>query len=267
MKLTIIGCSGSMSGRTSPASAYLVQASGGDPELGGRERTWSVLLDLGPGAMGKLLNYLDPAMLDAIVMSHLHADHCADIVGMQVYRRWYPEGALSRIPVYSPGDGMARTRGISGDPATEDYAGEFEFVQVAPGNTVNIGPLHCEFFAAEHTIPALGIRVTAPSERDPQELVTLTYTGDTDYCETEVAAALNAHVLLSEAGFVEGRDTVRGVHMTGKRAGELAEAAHAERLLLTHMQPWTDVEDNVRDARAAFSGPVTAVAAGDLYEI
>ena len=121
MKLTIVGCSGSMSGKEGAASCYLVQAKGVDPEFGGAERTWSIVLDFGPGAMGALLNYVDPAMLDAMILSHLHADHCADIVGMQVYRRWYPEGALSVIPVYSPGDGVARTRGISDDPAAETY--------------------------------------------------------------------------------------------------------------------------------------------------
>ena len=84
MKLTVIGCSGSMSGRRSAASSYLLQATGADPALGGHARTWSVILDFGPGAMGQSLNYLDPALLDAMVMSHLHADHCADIVGMQV---------------------------------------------------------------------------------------------------------------------------------------------------------------------------------------
>ena len=267
MKLTIIGCSGSMSGRAAAASSYLVQAVGADPQLGGAPRTWSAILDFGPGAMGQSLNYLDPAMLDAMIMSHLHADHCADIVGMQVYRRWYPEGALAKIPVYSPGDGARRTRGIADDPLEEDYAGEFDFVQVAAGDQIQIGPMRIEFYQALHTIPALGIRITGPSQADPASPVTLTYTGDTDYCEGEVAAARGADLLLSEAAFESQRDEVRGVHMTGTRAGELARDAGAKRLLLTHLQPWTDPRTNVRDAAAVYSGEVAAVRAGEVYEI
>ena len=137
MRLTVIGCSGSMSGRFSAASAYLLQADGEDED--GRLRTYSAVLDFGPGAMGQLLNYLDPADLDAMVLSHLHTDHCADIIGMQVYRRWLPGGPLARIPVYSPGDGQYRTRQLGGDPDEETYEGEFEFKQIGPGDVVGPG--------------------------------------------------------------------------------------------------------------------------------
>ena len=90
MRLTIIGCSGSMSGPQSSASSYLVQADGVDTD--GALRTYSIVLDLGPGSMGQLLRHLDPAQLDAIAISHCHADHMVDLVGMHVYRRWLPTG-------------------------------------------------------------------------------------------------------------------------------------------------------------------------------
>lgn len=264
MKLTIIGCSGSMSGKESPASAYLLQAKGDDD---GIERTYSLILDFGPGAMGHLLRYADPAMIDAMIFSHLHADHCVDIVGMQVFRRWYPEGALPQIPVFSPGDGAARTRGIADDPVDENYIGEFDFHQVNAGSTLTIGPFHVEFFHAWHTIPALAVRISGPSESDPCKSVTFTYTGDTDYIASVVQAAQKVDLLLSEAAFEEGRDTVEGVHMTGLRAGTLAADAGAKKLLLTHLQPWTSVHKTVADAQKVFKGSVHAVTAGETFEI
>lgn len=100
MRLTILGCSGSMSGPDGAASSYLLQADGYDDD--GKLRTYSIVMDFGPGAMGQLLRHLDPAELDAVFLSHLHADHCVDITGMQVYRRWFPTGPLPRIDVYSP---------------------------------------------------------------------------------------------------------------------------------------------------------------------
>ncbi|VEI14003.1 MBL fold metallo-hydrolase [Trueperella bialowiezensis] len=265
MKLTVIGCSGSMSGAQSPASSYLVQAEGED-DAGG-SRTWSLVVDFGPGAMGHLMKYVDPARVDAIVISHLHADHCVDLVGMQVYRRWYPEGALSQLPVFSPGDGAERTRGIAGDPEGETYETEFDFQRVVPGDTVQVGPMCVEFFEANHTIEAVSIRITGPSEEDPQRSVVLSYTGDTDYAPTVVEAAQDADVLLSEAAFEEGRDEARGIHLTGKRAGEIATEAGVKRLLLTHLQPWTSRKRTASDAQAVYDGEVTVVSAGDVYTI
>ena len=264
MRLTVIGCSGSMSGRFSAASAYLLQADGEDED--GRLRTYSAVLDFGPGAMGQLLNYLDPADLDAMVLSHLHTDHCADIIGMQVYRRWFPGGPLARIPVYSPGDGQYRTRQLGGDPDEETYEGEFEFKQIGPGDVVEIGPMKLEAFAADHTVPCVGLRVSGPSDLGPGN-ATLGYTGDTDLCDTEVEMARGVDLLLAECAFEDGRDSVRGVHMTGSRAGELAQRAGAARLLLTHLQPWTDPEAVRRSAERVYEGPVRAVLPGEEHRV
>ena len=74
MELTIVGCSGSVSGPDSTASCYLVRA----PYEG---RTYALVLDLGPGSFGQLYRYLDPAQVDAIGLSHLHPDHCLDLTG------------------------------------------------------------------------------------------------------------------------------------------------------------------------------------------
>jgi ribonuclease BN (tRNA processing enzyme) len=81
MRVTIVGCSGSFPGPQSPASCYLVQA-----EHEGR--TWSMVLDLGSGALGPLQRYLDPTTLDAVVLSHLHADHFLDLCGLYVMQRY-----------------------------------------------------------------------------------------------------------------------------------------------------------------------------------
>ena len=95
MKLTIVGCSGSLSGPDSAASSYLVQAPYQD-------RTFSLLLDCGPGAMGALYRYLDPREVDAIALSHLHADHCLDLCGYYVAARYSPTAPWPRRPVYGP---------------------------------------------------------------------------------------------------------------------------------------------------------------------
>ncbi|MGO1593435.1 MAG: MBL fold metallo-hydrolase, partial [Ancrocorticia sp.] len=215
MKLTILGCSGSMSGPEGAASAYLLQAQGVDGN--GKAKTYSITLDFGPGAMGQLLRHLDPADLDAMFFSHLHADHCVDIIGMHVYRRWFPTGPLPAIDVYSPADGLVRTRQIGGDSDEETYANEYRFQEFGPGASVNVGPMQIEAFAAQHPVPAVGLRITGPSEADPRAEVTFGFTGDTDMCEGAVQMARGVDLLLSESAFEDGRDDARGIHMTGTR--------------------------------------------------
>src|SRR6478609_11760508 len=96
MRLTVVGCSGSFAGPDSPASSYLLQA-----EHEGR--TWSIVLDLGNGALGPLQRYVDLADIDAVFVSHLHPDHCVDVCGLYVTRKYRPGGPLpARLPVHGP---------------------------------------------------------------------------------------------------------------------------------------------------------------------
>jgi ribonuclease BN (tRNA processing enzyme) len=88
MRLTVVGCSGSVPSADSPASCYLVQAHDG-------ERRWNVLLDLGSGALGPLHRHVDPADVDAVLLSHLHADHCLDLCGLYVVLKYAPRDGTS----------------------------------------------------------------------------------------------------------------------------------------------------------------------------
>ena len=91
MRLTIVGCSGSYPGPDSPASCYLLEHDG-----------HRILLDMGNGSVGALHRYGDPYDLDAILISHLHVDHCIDLTSYYVMRTWHPDGAHPCLPVYGP---------------------------------------------------------------------------------------------------------------------------------------------------------------------
>ncbi|MBC7550889.1 MAG: MBL fold metallo-hydrolase, partial [Cellulomonas sp.] len=96
MRLTVVGCAGSFPSAQSAASSYLVEA---DDDAG---RTWRVVLDLGNGAFGPLQRYCEPTGVDAFAISHLHADHAADLVVLGVYRRYHPGGPCGPVPVFGP---------------------------------------------------------------------------------------------------------------------------------------------------------------------
>lgn len=263
MKLTIIGCSGSMSGPKSAASSYLIQATGNDPRTG-NPRVWSVVFDMGPGSFGQLWNHLDPKELDAVVFSHGHADHMADIISLEVYNRWNPSGPVPPISVYGPAGIGCRTAQIDGWATEQEMSDVFDFRALEDQVSFSVGPMKITPFAARHSVPTFGYRIEAPAESVESEPVIFAYTGDTDTCDSILQMAQGANLLLSEAAFTKSV-AVRGIHMDGVRAGELATSANVGQLVITHIQPWTDPETVLAEVRTTWGGPLAAARPGEEY--
>ncbi|MDJ0313107.1 MBL fold metallo-hydrolase [Arthrobacter sp. H35-D1] len=265
MKLTIVGCSGSFPGPSSPASCYLVTAHDG-------ERPWRVLIDLGSGALGAVQKYMDLEDIDAIFLSHLHPDHCMDLCGLHVAVRWGPDGwNRGRIPVWGPAataDRLATAYGFDLDPGMRE---EFDFQLWQEREPVTVGPFKVTPFTVNHPVPeayALRVEVAEYDGTGMDRTAVLTYSGDTDSCQGLEDAARNADFFLCEAAFEEGRDDhIKNVHLTGKRAGEAATRANVKRLLLTHLPVWTSANTVVAEAREVYSGEVAAAVAGVHYTI
>ncbi|MDO5671663.1 MAG: MBL fold metallo-hydrolase [Actinomycetaceae bacterium] len=251
MKVTIVGCTGSMAGPDSPASCYLVQAPWRDP-VSGQERTYSIVLDLGSGAFGALQRHMDPKELDAVVFSHLHPDHMVDISGLYVYRRWYPQGRLPSIDVWGPQGTAQRIKAVDGGGEGEDYTQDFTCHDIHDQLTWRLGPFMIQAFSATHPVEAYCLRITQIGEGDSPGKV-LAYSGDTDSCEGLLSAAQDADLFLCEVGFASGQ-VDRGIHLDGTRAGTAAREAQVKRMLATHIQVWADKEALARVIDAEFSG-------------
>lgn len=264
MRLTIVGCSGSLSGPTSAASCYLVQADDADG------RTWNLVMDLGPGAHGALMRAVDPRELDALFLTHLHPDHMADVASLQVYLRYHPEGPTGPLATFGPEGTTDRMAAVCWVPPAE-LAEQFRVRELVAGTPVDVGPLRVEPVRMRHPVPAFGFRVSGPGEL-PGSTVRLAYTGDTDSCAGADELADGADLLLAEASFQEGReDDVRGIHLTGRRAGELAAGGDGRRpaalLVLTHLPPWTSAETVLAEAGAAYDGPVELATPGATWAL
>lgn len=259
MRLVAIGTSGSFPGPGAAASCYLVEAHDG-------QRTWRVLLDLGSGALGALQTVCGLDQVDAVVLSHLHPDHCMDITGLYVARIYDPRRAddTPRIPVYAPGGALQRLGAASNtDPGLSpvasqhqptDLAVAFDFHTVTQGAPFTVGPLTMEPFLVDHPVETYALRIS-----DPHGHV-LTYSGDTDECDALVRAATDSDLFLCEAAFQEGREEVRGIHLTGLRAGRVAARAAARRLVITHIPPWTDTSTVATEAAGEYAGPIDLAA-------
>jgi ribonuclease BN (tRNA processing enzyme) len=252
VRLTVVGCSGSFPGPDSAASCYVI-------EVEDSGRTWRIVLDLGSGALGPLQQLVDLHEIDAVVISHLHPDHFMDLCGLYVARRYHPDGACPvPLPVYGPPLTADRLLQAYGPDAVDELPKIYDVRSLADGGTVFVGPVAITTQLVEHPVVAYGMRIE-------HEGRVIAYSGDTDACESLLQLARGADLLLAEASFQEGRDLARGVHLTGRRAGETARDAGARRLVLTHLPVWTDADVVTAEARQVYPGPVEAATAGASF--
>lgn len=256
MKLTVLGCSGSFAGPESPASSYLVRA---DDAAG---RTWSIVLDLGNGALGALQRHLSPFDLDAVFISHLHPDHCADLTGLYVVRKYHPEGSPTRpLPVHGPEGTLDHMVQMYFDSDPDEMAQQFEVAVSADTAAVRVGPMTVTPYAVDHPVAAFGYRVECDGR-------TLAFTGDTDTCDNLGPLMAQADLVLADSAFVDGRDETRGIHLTGSRAAQAAvDAGGVGRLMLTHIPAWNDPQVCRAQAAAVWPGDVELAVAGATYVV
>jgi ribonuclease BN (tRNA processing enzyme) len=242
VQVTIVGWSGSFPGPQSPASCYLLDT--GDFRL---------VLDLGNGALGALQQYTGLGDIDAICLSHLHADHCMDVIGYSVYQNYHPEGPRPRISVYGPGGSYERLAGALGSegPGMTDA---FEFTTLAPG-TIEIGPLRVTTGHVNHSVQTFGFRIEHGGQ-------VLAYSADTGPSAELIRLASGADLLLSEASFLDGPDLPADLHLTARQAAEHAARAGVGELVLTHLVPWNDQATSLEQASGAYTGPLRLASSG-----
>lgn len=250
MKLTVVGCSGSFPGPDSPGSCYLVEVDG-----------FRVLLDIGSGALGAVQRHVDLADLDAVLVSHLHPDHCIDLLALYVARTYDPRRRFGPLAVHVPAGGAEQLARAYGRAERPGLSAAFDFVEWSAG-AHRVGPLTVTVARMAHPVETWGMRVE-------HEGRVLAYSADTGPCDALVELARDADLALFEASFEAGRDShaPAGLHLTGGQAASAAARAGARRLLLTHLPPWNDPEVSRRDAQDAFDGPVELVASGSTYDL
>ena len=245
MRLTVVGCSGSGPGPASAASCYLVEHDG-----------FRVLLDLGNGAFGPLQGLVDPDDVDAVYLTHLHADHCMDVAPFVVWHRWSGRSSRRRIPLVAP-VGADRRLAVLCEEGGKPLGDVFDFVGTPV--TARLGPFTVQTARTEHPIECHAVRLTAHGR-------SLVYTGDTGPSDRVAHLARGADVLLAEAAHPDVPDLPPALHLTGRQAGELAAAARVARLLVTHVPAWVDPAVQLAAARSVFPAS-ELVRSGATYEV
>jgi ribonuclease BN (tRNA processing enzyme) len=246
MRLTVIGCSGSFPGPDSPASSYLAEAEG-----------FRLVIDMGNGALGVLQRYADLFGIDAICVSHLHADHCIDVGAYWIARQFAPDGPKPPVPVYGPPGTADRVQPHLGANSAELSYVPFEFRELA--SEQEIGPFRVTTDRMNHPVETFGFRVEHAGR-------TVAYSADTGESAALVRLAEGADVLLCEASFLDHPDNPPDLHLTARQAGEHAARAGVGQLVLTHLVPWNDRDRSLAEAAAAYHGPLSLATSGLVVE-
>ena len=248
MQLTVLGCAGTFPGPDSPCSGYLVEHDG-----------FRLVIDLGAGALGELQRHVGLLDVDAVYVSHLHADHCIDLVAYSYARRYHPDGVPAPLPVYGPEGTCARICGSFETTPLDGLMDVFDFHEV-PAGQMTVGPFTVTSAVTNHPIECHAMRVEAGGR-------SLTYSGDTGVSDAVVELARDTDVFLCEASWEDSPDNPPGIHLSGREAGEHAARAGARRLLLTHVVAWADGDAILAEAKGEYDGDVGVVTRGASYEI
>jgi ribonuclease BN (tRNA processing enzyme) len=242
-RLIVLGSGTSVPRADRATSCYLVDDGAGTV----------VLVDLGPGALHRAAaEGHDLDALSAVLLTHLHPDHCADLVALQfALRNPIPRAGAGPLPLLAHPDVtllLARLRNAW--PGWLAVGPErLRPVPVGPGPLPLPGRLRGEAHPIAHTATSLGFRLTLPDG------FVLAFSGDATEGEGLLALGRDADLLVLEAACPDERP-VEG-HLTPRRAGQVAAACGARHLLLTHFYPpvlETPIEARTREG---FEGRLT----------
>ncbi len=224
-------------------SAYLVRAAGR-----------AFCLDMGAGALNRLQDLMRPEDLDAVVITHLHPDHCADLLSLRVYMAWGP-GAGRRMRVLGPPGLHDLLVGFTG-PEGWGEAFDFEALEAGGGEVDLGGGVVLRHAEVPHLPPTHALRVDAGGQ-------SVCYGADCGPNDALPALASGCDLFVAECSFGAGSVPSTVPHLNAREAAVMAAAAGARRLLLTHCYPEHDRDAALHAAREAYEGPVAWARQGE----
>lgn len=216
MKLTTLGCWGAYPYNDEGTTSYLLTSEDG----------FRLLIDAGSRAVNELEKEISPLDLDAVIISHYHPDHIADLGVLRHYFQLYPKHLWNPkiLPIYGH------------DRDSHEFA-NLTLPQVSQGiaydvnGTQTIGPFEIQFIETVHPVVCYAMRI---KEKSTGQI--FVFTADTGYFSELVPFAQDADLLLADVYLYEGNEN-HIAHLTTKEAGHIAVQAGVKKLVLTHMPP------------------------------
>ncbi len=227
VNLHVLGVNGPFPESGGATSGYLLEA--GDT---------LIQLDLGSGVLSRLTARTAPESLTALLLSHWHFDHAADLPVLMYRLEALGFNAGGRqLQIYAPADESSMLRKIA------SAAGCFRLTDIAPGDTLSLGSCTVRIGEARHPVPAVGFRIECGSR-------VFSYTGDTNTLPSLASFYRGTHLLLADGLFPKESWAETKPHLSAALAASIASDAGAEQLVLTHLNPFIPTDILLREARS-----------------
>jgi ribonuclease BN (tRNA processing enzyme) len=250
MRITVLGGCGGYPVADQGCGGYLLEQDG-----------FRLLIDPGYGTVRPLMRLAEPTAIDAVLVSHGHPDHCADLHPLLRARRLTggPGGPRPPVlPLFAPAGALDHVLGLDG---LGELDGTYRIEDLTERGNVQIGPFTVDTRMLPHHLPNAGTRIAAGGG-------ILAYTGDSGASPVIAELAAQADVLLAEATYAETLPPPsQGLLSTAVQAGGDAHRAGAGRLLLTHLWPGSEPTDHLRAAADGFAGPIDVARPGLVVEV
>ncbi|ARK25078.1 hypothetical protein SporoP37_10735 [Sporosarcina sp. P37] len=244
MNIIPLGIWGGYPKANSATSSFLIEHDG-----------FHCLFDCGSGVLSSLQNYIALEQLDAVVISHYHADHIADIGSLQFSRiiQYYLGQPSPALPIYGHKQDKEQFAKLT-------YKEQTQGIEIQEHSSVQIGPFTVTFCPTVHPVYCLAVKFTVNGK-------SAVFTADTEWSDQLVTFAQHADILFSEANLYEEHLGKSPGHLAGSEAGTLAQQASVTQLVLTHLPHHGDVSDILYEAKKKFSGPAEIAEVGKKYEL
>jgi ribonuclease BN (tRNA processing enzyme) len=243
-RLVVLGSCGAWPEAGRACSGYVLEHDG-----------FRVVLDLGYATLPPLLTLVGSSAadgVDAVIVTHRHADHALDLHGL-FRARWYGHRGAAPLPLYTPGDVLDQLVALEdGDAAT--IAKVFDWHPL-PAPAYRVGPFQLESWELPHYVPNAGVRLSAAG-------LTVAYTGDTGPAPALAELGRDADLFIVDATDRDQQASAPQappgpqLNMTARDAGAAATAAGARRLLLSHFWPGNNRQASAAQAAETFDGEV-----------
>jgi ribonuclease BN (tRNA processing enzyme) len=241
MQITVLGGCGAWPAAGQACSGYLIEQGG-----------FRLLMDPGYAILPRLLMQTAADEIDAVLVSHGHPDHCADLHPLLRARAFREEPAPA-LPVHALPGALDAVLALDGSGSLRDAYHVREF---SAGSSFEVGPFRVETWLLPHWVPNAGLRLSAGGQ-------VLSYTGDTGPSPDLIALAKDADVFLAEATYIAQVPESSASYLSSARqAGQNAAKAGAGTLVLTHLWPGTDPERIAAAARQTFAGRLDVASSG-----
>lgn len=236
MRVTVLGFQSPYPGPNGATPGYLIET-----------QHTRLMLDCGSGVLAQLGRYMPIYELDALLLSHYHHDHIADIgvlqYGLMVHQLFGERDPGKPLPVYAPDSPAANAQSLVYKAATA-------FHPVKEQSRAKIGDMEIQFLRTDH------------GDGDPCYAMRLEVEGKVLVYGADSGPATNWGSFLKEADLFIGEGTyldhnlpaTPNGHLSVRQLAQIAEEHSCRSLLITHLYYGYDPEEVLRQASAYQAG-------------